>query len=91
VSGDRPLTERELIEAHTIRRRHGPKRFGDGLPEMGTPEYEALDYAERLQLCELRSGIFRAPSDEPAGAIPTVPPRRYGRHENNPLDAWKDV
>ena len=82
-------TERELIEQHTRRSAHGPKRFDDGFPEHGTPEYEALGHAERLRICEERSGIFRDPGDE--STAPTVTPRPYAARDPilNPIDRWE--
>jgi len=82
---DQNLTEREIVRRHTVRT-PGRKRFNDGLPELGTPEYELLDPATQLQIGEQRAGIFR-PTEEDNGAATNVPPRPYGRDEHNPIDA----
>ena len=47
---------------------------GDGEPEFGTPDYEALSYEERRELCDQRAGIASGPA--PAFAISPVDPYR---------------
>jgi hypothetical protein len=75
-------TEQQIVEQHTVRSGHVSRRFDDGRPELGSIEYDALDYAERLRVCEERVGIFR---DE-SGGITSAPPQPYGASERNPID-----
>lgn len=76
---------RERVLACVRRTVHGPRRFGDGLPEFGTDEYERLGAAEQLELCELRAGIVRDTGEAFAG----VPPR-YDDDTRNPIDRWTE-
>jgi hypothetical protein len=82
---------RERALAHVVRSRYGPRRFGDGMAEPGTPEYEALAPGEQLRICEQRAGIFREPP-EGAGVAPSVRPRPYVVDDpiRSPLDEWEE-
>jgi hypothetical protein len=78
---------RELVLAHTVRsRRYGPRLYADGEPEIGSAQYEALGYHERVALAERRCGIWRADPTIDLGAAPTVRPL----YQRNP-DVWKDI
>jgi hypothetical protein len=81
--------ERQTIEQHTVRSTHGPRRYGDGLPEFGSDAYAALSYEDQLRVAEARAGIFRDPGDGSTGGVPTVQARPYSYDEHCPIDRWR--
>ena len=75
-----------IVRAHLVRSYHGPPRYRDGLPEIGTPEYEALSPEQQLEVGEMRVGVFRDRGEDNDVPPPLRSPRRYGAEENNPID-----